>query len=379
MLVPVIIELSRRGHEVCVLGLTLGKSVFQEANIATLGLYDLLNHTERWSEIERFGCQLVAGHEQNPKIDLRDSIAYLGSGFIDLVQDSGLKAAKQSYAELGRKAFRPVNTATEILTHLAPDLVVTTNSPRMEQAVVLAARQSQIPCLVVIDAFAKIETEWLKEPDYAERLCVFHPVVKHLLVQQGRSATDIVVTGNPVFDRLSGLHTQGFRQGSRHHVLYLSQNETRPDRSEGDTDPDGLPVDVMTELVRGVNQGIFTAEVRFHPNQLQSVRDKNPGLLDRSLEWTLEEALSQTDLVVTASSTAGIEAQMLGLPLVQLGWSMRSGLVPFEELGSVVVAHDRNQLISAIDQAFNIGGQERSRTLGNATFNVADQVESLLS
>ena len=96
MLVPVIIELSRRGHEVCVLGLTLGKSVFQEANIATLGLYDLLNRTERWSEIERFGCQLVAGHEQNPKIDRRDSIAYLGSGFLDLVQDSGLKAAKQS-------------------------------------------------------------------------------------------------------------------------------------------------------------------------------------------------------------------------------------------------------------------------------------------
>ena len=379
MLVPVIIELSRRGHEVCVLGLTLGKSVFQEANIVTLGLHDLLNRMERWSEIEKIGCKLLAGHEESPKIERRDSIAYLGSGFLDLVEESGLEAAKKSYTLMGRKAFKPVKTAKDILAHLTPDLVVTTNAPRMEQAMVLAAGESQIPCLVVIDAFAKIATKWLKAPDYADRLCVFHPVVKRSLVCSGRPATDIAVTGNPVFDRLSALRTHRLRTGARHHVLYLSQNETRPDRSEGDTDPGGLPVDVMTELVRGINQGIFTAEVRFHPNQLQSVRDENPGLLDRSLEWTLEEALGQADLVVTASSTAGIEAQMLGLPLVQIGWSMRSGLVPFEKLGPVVVAHERNQLIPAIEQAFTIENLERSHTLGTATSNVADQVESLLS
>lgn len=45
LLIPVIRDLEARGHEVTVLGLTLGKAVFNQANITAVGLYDILQYS----------------------------------------------------------------------------------------------------------------------------------------------------------------------------------------------------------------------------------------------------------------------------------------------------------------------------------------------
>lgn len=379
LLVPVVKELMRRGHNAEVVGLTLGKSVFTDAGIKTHGLSSILVNTQRWPEIKACGIQLVNVSNVDSRVGYSDSIAYLGSGFLDLIEAHGAHLAESMYEEFGRKSFQPINTACDLIAHFNPDMVVTTSAPRMEKALVLAARKFDIPCLVVVDLFASNEVQWLRTPDFADRICVFHDRVKKLLVEQGRADSEIIVTGNPAFDRLLGVRKTPRWEGNQCHVLYLSQSESWNSVTASNSDPDQLPIDMMKRLLDGAQRGLFSAEVRFHPNQSEIVRKANPGLLDRSTDLKLEKCLVEADVVITACSTAGIEAQIIGLPVIQIGWSVLSGLVPFQELGSTVVCEDEESLFSAIHRATKMRQQDVSVYLGCATERVVAQAESLLS
>ena len=69
LLVPVIHLLQDRGHEVLVLGLTLGQSVFQEAGLPAVGLSEILQQSTRWQEIVQRGQNLVEESDVHPKSD----------------------------------------------------------------------------------------------------------------------------------------------------------------------------------------------------------------------------------------------------------------------------------------------------------------------
>jgi len=81
--------------------------------------------------------------------------------------------------------------------------------------------------------------------------------------------------------------------------------------------------------------------------------------------------------VITASSTAGIQAQLLGLPLVKIGWSIRNDLVPFEQLGPTWEAQTSDQLLPKIQEAARAGRFPKAGTVGNATSAVVEQIERL--
>ena len=376
LLVPVIRLLQERGHEVLVLGLTLGQSVFREAGLSAVGLSEILKQSTRWQEMTQRGQNLVDESDIHPQIGLENSVAYLGSGFLDLIASHGESEAIKRYKKAGRKAFDQSITAREVLEICGRDVLVTTNSPRLERALVRAARSLQKRSLVVVDAFASIERAWLSEPSYADCVCVFHESVKEALTFDGRSETDVIVTGNPVFDSLAHVVLPD-RQRDKPHVLYLSQNESRVDQDDHSVDPDDLPRDVINSLLRGVQNDQLTAEVRFHPNQSDRIRLEVNRLLDRSAYCSLEDTLADADVVITASSTAGIQAQLLGLPLVKIGWSIRNDLVPFEQLGPTWEAQTSDQLLPKIQEAARAGRFPKAGTVGNATSAVVEQIERL--
>lgn len=375
-LVPVIRLLQERGHELLVLGLTLGQSVFQEAGLSAVGLSEILQQSTRWQDIVQRGQNLVDESDVHPQIGIENSVAYLGSGFLDLIASHGESEAIKRYKKMGRKAFDPAITAHEIIEICGCDVLVTTNSPRMERALVRAARSLQKHSVVVVDSFASIERVWLSEPSYADCVCVFHESVKEVLTSDGRPESDVIVTGNPVFDSLADVVLPE-RQTDKPHVLYLSQNEARIDQDNHPTDPDALPRDVINCLLMGIQNDQLTAEVRFHPNQGDRIRQEVNCLLDRSKFCSLEDTLVDADVVITASSTAGIQAQLLGLPLVKIGWSIRNGLVPFDQLGPTWEAQTSDQLLPKIQEAARAGRFLKASTLGNATSAVVEQIERL--
>jgi hypothetical protein len=376
LLVPVIRLLQERGHEVLVLGLTLGQSVFQEAGLSAVGLSEILQQSTRWQDIVQRGQNLVDESDVHPQIGLENSVAYLGSGFLDLIASHGESEAIKHYKKVGRKAFDPAITAREIIEICGCDVVVTTNSPRMERALVRAARSLQKHSVVVVDSFASIGRAWLSEPSYADCVCVFHESVKEALTSNGRPESDVIVTGNPVFDSLADVVLPE-RQTDKPHALYLSQNEARIDQDNHPVDPDALPSDVINCLLMGIQNDQLTAEVRFHPNQGERIRQEFNCLLDRSRSCSLEHTLVDADVVITASSTAGIQAQLLGLPLVKIGWSIRSGLVPFDQLGPTWEAQTNDQLLPKIQEAARADRFLKASTLGNATSAVVEQIERL--
>ena len=376
LLVPVIRLLQERGHEVLVLGLTLGQSVFREAGLSAVGLCEILQRSPRWHEMIQQGRNLVDESDVHPLIGLENSVAYLGSGFLDLIVSHGELEAIKRYKKMGRKAFDPTITAREVLEICECDVLVTTNSPRLERALVRAARSLHKRSVVVVDSFASIERAWLSEPSYADCVCVFHESVKDALTHDGRPESDVIVTGNPAFDALAHVAVPE-RQTEKPHVLYLSQNEARIDHDDLSFDPDTLPRDVINSLLTGIQNDQLTAEVRFHPNQTEVIRLVADRMPDRSIFCSLEDSLACADVVVTASSTAGIQGQLLGLPLVKIGWSIRNGLVPFEQLGPTWEARSSDQLLPKIKEAAQAGRIPRSSALGGATSAVVEQIERI--
>lgn len=373
LLIPVIRDLKARGYEITVLGLTLGKAVFRQANLKALGLYDIIRHSPRWVEIERVGKSVLTEQDIHPQVGRNDSLAYLGSGLLDLIETQDEAKALNQYATIGRKAFDQSITANEILRITGCDVLVTTSSPRMERALVRAATTQNKQSIVVVDLFASIEKAWLTNPTFANCICVFHEMVKQVLVKGGRPARDIIVTGNPAFDALSDIPSKRFLR-DKPHILLLSQ----PVTSTGKAYESVNLAHVARALGEEVSKGNLTAEIRFHPNEGEARRKQVRGdLLDRSTSHSIESTLADADIVVTESSTAGVQAQLLGLPLVKLGWSARSALVPLEKLGPTWVVQSEGQLLAQIELAIAAGRFPRNDGLGMATSSVVNQIERI--
>lgn len=348
MLIPVVRALRQSEHVCTVLGLTTGKSLFEQAGIACVGLADCVSSAPWWSDAECWGLKALAQSQQSAAVSREDTIAYYGSGLSDLVVELGEAKAWQAFLKLDRKSFRPMRTARYLLESIAPDVLVCTNSPRMERALIEQARALNIPTLVLVDAFARIEMDWLSQPGYGSIVAVFHDSVRRELLARGRTPNEVIVTGNPGFGDLARVRQARGTRPNREmpHVLYLAQAEALISGSS--VDPDQLTLDVMASLQAGMANGQWTAEVRFHPNQGDRVRNACGVLLDRSHLNSLHEALMEADVVISASSSAAIQAMLVGIPLVEIGWSIRSGLTPFHQLGETRIASSIETLADCI-------------------------------
>ncbi|NBS13003.1 MAG: hypothetical protein EBS77_10145, partial [Gammaproteobacteria bacterium] len=312
-----------------------------------------------------------------------DTIAYYGSGLSDLVVALGEAKAWQAFLKHDRKSFRPMRTARYLLESIAPDVLVCTNAPRMERALIEQARALNIPTLVLVDAFARIEMDWLSQPGYGSIVAVFHDSVRRELLARGRTPNEVIVTGNPGFGDLARVRQARRARPHREtpHVLYLAQAEALISGSSAD--PDQLTLDVMASLQAGMANGQWTAEVRFHPNQGDRVRNACGVLLDRSHLISLHEALMEADVVISASSSAAIQAMLVGIPLVEIGWSIRSGLTPFHQLGAMRVASSIEALADCIralhaTAACEQGDAEPTSIEGSAIGQVVEALSRLI-
>ena len=83
--------------------------------------------------------------------------------------------------------------------------------PRAERAAIEAAGELSIPSVCLVDLFAVDEKRWIGRPGYADRVCVLNEGVRQMLLAEGRTPDEVVVTGNPAFD---GLFDPAHRQAA---------------------------------------------------------------------------------------------------------------------------------------------------------------------
>lgn len=356
MVVPVARALQEAGlANVQVLGLTTAAPVVRAAGLPLLQIKNFVMPGDE-SALAR-GRELVAAMDAVE--DPAESAAYMGLCYAELEADVGVQEAQRRYAQLARQAFLPVQLMTRVLRKTQPDLVVVTNSPRAERAAVIAADQLGIPSVCIVDLFAIDEVRWIGEPGYAQRVCVLNEGVKEFLVAAGRQPHEVVVTGNPAFDAL--LDPGNARRGQqlrnrrgwegRRVVLWPSQAEPAVHPFDGQPGDPALPGRVLERLVQWVLR---------HDDAILCVRPRAgeplPTLPDDSRivitgqDWSLPELLHAADVVVTLTSTVGLEGHLCGARLIQVLGSVFEAAMPLARFGVADAAVSPQALEQALDQ-----------------------------
>lgn len=337
--VPLMHELARRGHRLTVLALTTAGPACERHGIPhcrPIAFAELAHPL-----VQRLGRRLLPRHHTDGiGLSEDESIAYLGESFRELVEDLGEEAAEDLYAEQGLNAFFPVRFLTRALRAVAPDAVVSTDSPRMERAALHAARRLCLPGLCAVSSFPDIGMHFLRQPEHGDVLCVYSDKVRRQFVDVGRDPARIFVTGNPAWDALADPAPRAQRDAARRErgltnadtvVLWAEQPE--PGNEE-------LPRRVRYELNRicRATPG-WRLLVRLHPSSTDPAKERIPdGALASPRTEPLLSALHVADVVVTLTSTVGYEALLLGKPAVIVQISRFSHLVDYSpEEGALVI------------------------------------------
>ncbi|TXC65467.1 hypothetical protein FSC37_03250 [Piscinibacter aquaticus] len=265
-----------------------------------------------------------------------------------------------------------------------------TNSPRAERAAIMAAGQLGIPSICAVDLFALQEVQWIGQPGYATRVCVLNDSVRRMFLEHGRRSEEIIVTGNPAFDRLTSVaavdagaalrQARGWNDGLTT-VLWASQIE--PERhpfTDRCGDPT-LPRRVEARLRALVaSDPSFRLVVRYHPSERVQFRAA-PRVEFSATSENIADLLHAVDVVVVTASTVGLEAAIAGRPVISVDESIFTPDTRYAEMGVARGVASANEVASAVREAaagagvaFSQGQSGRS-----ATGEILRVMDSLLS
>jgi hypothetical protein len=357
--VRMVLPLARALHEggrvkVQVLALTTAAAVVRDAGLPLLQFKDFVRPGDEAARAR--GRELTA--TLSDVVDAEETAAYLGLSYADLEAEAGVQQAAARYARDGRQAFLPRRTLTRILEQVRPDLVVATNSPRAERAAIEAADALGIPAVCVVDLFAVDEVRWIAQPAYAQRVCVLNESVREFLIAAGRKPQEVVATGNPAFDALHapGLAEQGAALRARHGwqgkrvLLWPSQVEPALHPFDGTPGDPTLPDRALQALL---------AWTLAHPDAVLCVRPRagqavpalpaHERIVLTGQDWPLSPLLHAVDLVVTLTSTVGLEGHLAGARLVQVLGSVFDQAMPLARFGIADAAVPLDHLPAALD------------------------------
>lgn len=384
MVLPVAQRLQAGGlAQVQVLGLTTAAAEVRAAGLPLVQFRDFAG-PEDAAALERGQAlaQAMPG-----VVDPQETAAYLGLSYADLEAQVGPQEAARRYARDGRQAFLPRRTLHRILRRLQPDLVVATNSPRAERAAIEEARALGIPALCLVDLFAIDEVRWIGRPGYADRICVLNAAVREFLVAAGRGPDEVAVTGNPAFDVLRDpqLAQQGARLRSdrgwdgQRVLLWPAQVEPALHPFSGAPGDPALPERALQALVDWtLRQSDAVLCVRPRAGQSLPPLPPDPRIVVTGQDWPLPPLLHAVDLVVTLTSTVGLEGHLAGARLVQVTGSVFDAAMSLARFGIADAAVPLAQLAPALD-TWSRAGRRAAATAGPAaTDAVVAQIAAFL-
>lgn len=324
------------------LALTTAAPIVRASGIETIGFRDLLTPADVRA---REKGEALAATLEVQAADQEESVAYLGLSSADLEERLGAAEAASQYARYGRQAFLPLGVLERAIARWKPGLVIATNSPRAERAAIEVARKRGVPAVCLLDLLGLWEKQLLARHDYADAICVINEGVRRSIVEAGRPARDVHVTGNPAFDTIlapamreagAALRREAGWDGL-HVLLYASSPEpvSIPD-VEGTGDP-AFPRRVEAALVEAVQADPRLALwIRRHPSEAPPddiAALRHPRIRVSGREMPLHACLHACDEVLVTVSTVGVEADIAGKYVTQVRGSILDSLSPYVELG----------------------------------------------
>jgi hypothetical protein len=373
--------------EILLMALTTAHAAARRAGEAPLGYRDFCRLPDDARAFE-YGELLLPGNE-HPDVSREESVAYLGQNFVEWIDELGLQTAFERWRAVGRQGFLPFRFFRRVLGKLQPDVVVTTNSPRSEEAAVIAAAGLGIPTLSMLDLFAMPGDPFALRSVAADRITVLSEVAAENLVNAGVPPERIFVTGNPAFDELAG--PQAAAQGlewrrargwdGKNIVLWAGHLE--PLDAESQWAGSSLGRAVQERLVQWVSsrEDVCLA-VRYHPNEWHGFEPPPPH---PRIHWSepgresLLPVLMAADQVVVQATTVGVQAYTAGKLVVALGFSplVRRTRMDYANLGMARRADSLDELVELLAQGVQRASAPPPAGAGRAASAVANHIVAL--
>jgi hypothetical protein len=117
---------------------------------------------------------------------------------------------------------------------------------------------------------------------------------------------------------------------------------------------------------------------RLHPSEDRGPSVDGARLRYGTVEEPLDDILCAADCVVTCSSTVGLEAAMLGVPVVQITRSIFSADLPLAKMGYARPADTLEEAVDEIRAAFTKPHPPCPEGQFEATKRVADAIVDLV-
>lgn len=386
MLVPVLTRLKERPDLRCVtLALTTAGAVLNRHGLPHRGFLSLVRPGDE-PALDK-GRQLASALVENPLVPAGETAAYLGLSYMDMEARLGKSQAARVYAETGRQSFLPLGPLRRLFDEVSPDLVVATISPRAEEAALRVAAERDIPSLCLVDLFARPALRRALAPGYGTRVAVISEGVRRWLIAGGRPASEILVLGNPAFDHLAsptwatvGREVRARRGwGDDRVILWASQREAAKNPYSGISGDPALPEKIEEALRTAVaRHSHWRLVVRPHPNE--PARGPSPGVELSGPGDPLYPLLAAVDAVVIMTSTVGLEARLMGKPVVSVDVSVFSNDTPFAEEGISQGITDLAHLEIAVESALASAPAplDGFAPPGRATDAVIGEIDALL-
>lgn len=355
-------ELRREYQDsVCItcLGLTAAVSIFKDNHIPYITMSEAIRHLDCYEDIMTIGRRVAQQYHTNGLgIALCDTEAYYGTGIYDLIQSKGETEAWNLFKTKGRKAFLPVSVMKKVLQYYQPDVVVITASPRTEKACGIAADLLEIPVIRINDLPVNLD-----HIGHKCRLCVMNEwAKKNALQTSGLSPESIYVTGQPVFEENNIIENTTYERVKQeihfdayaYHVVLFTRNGV--DQSQIIND--------IYDIAKDMPDVLFV--IKLHPNQLlksctqESKKQNNVHMTkERAKEY-----LQLADLVITEYSTTGLEATLLGKPLIVNNYYSESYELDYVAMGIAEKASSKEELQDKI-----VGMLDRKSDIYNKYFS----------
>ena len=361
-------DLSRNKLKIRVLALPAAKAILDNSNVESFTFTNYLDK-EIDTDAIKWGEELTkVHHSPSSGIDIRDSIAYLGLSYKDLVLRLGQTEAKVLVEKKGRHAFYPLTIMERIFDDVQPDFVVTTNSPRSEAAAIETANQRGVDNMIMTDLFTGLGDYTLK----AKNISFLNRFAKDMFARDGLVDEELSTfhfTGNPAFDRLLSLPRD-------EEPGWLSRNFAKANGNQSVLHAD-IPAywdpqekcshfksdtEFLEELDAAYDAAVTNGAIyliRPHPSQelgLYSRWIKNRKNAYLAVDIDLHTLLRNISLLLVRTSTVGLEAAYLQKRVLQLDCDFHTDL-PLEKMGIAWGVNSYDKLADEVENA--LGDSQR--------------------
>jgi UDP-N-acetylglucosamine:LPS N-acetylglucosamine transferase len=388
---PVAKQLINHGYSIYIFALTTAAESLKDSNLPFFSYKDLPEAFEQKNidlGMKLAGELETTGNKKNV-VSYEETVAYLGLNYIDLVKSFGILKAQKDWSREGRQIFYPINLMTKIIKKLNPSMVVSTNSPRSEKAAIDACFNLNIKSVCINDLFATQESAWLKNKNFANKLFVLNDKVKESLVNLGRPAEDIIVSGNPAFDSIyDEKHLINAKQIKKNmnlginniNILYASTAEPRINVWTGDRGDVNLPEKIEKTLRSYVRANKKTnLIIRRHPSQNQNVIIED-RVFQSDQSQNIDDILNAVDIIVHSGSTVGLQGALIGKSVINIELSTFSADLPLTKMGFGTSLFSLSDFETVFNEEIKKKNSIKNKNFirPNATSNIVKEITKLI-